>query len=71
LTSTIYEAFQMLLHSAEDHKVELQAVIDKSCNLNLIQAVLGDKRRYMQILLNFLSNALKFTNKGGKITVFI
>ena len=32
---------------------------------------MGDDHRYMQILLNFISNALKFTNNFGKIKVVI
>jgi len=71
LSGTIYEAFQVLQHSAEENNIELRAIIDKKSNLDLIQAMLGDKRRYMQILLNFLSNALKFTNSNGQITVYI
>ena len=31
--------------------------------------VLGDERRYLQILVNFLSNALKFSFKDSKIVV--
>ena len=35
----------------------------------MIQLIHGDKRRYLQIFLNFLSNSLKFTNKEGRVTV--
>ena len=33
--------------------------------------IAGDDNRYLQIFLNFLSNALKFTPNGGNIKVIV
>ena len=37
--------------------------------LHLFSAVKGDKNRFKQILLNFLSNGLKFTQTGKNIHI--
>lgn len=37
----------------------------------LFSQLMGDENRYMQIMLNFLSNSLKFTKKKGKIKIVI
>ena len=59
----------MLLFSANEKGIQLKAVIDRQSNLNLIEAIHGDENRILQILLNFLSNSLKFTDPGGSITI--
>lgn len=35
----------------------------------IFRNIYGDKNRYLQILLNFLSNSIKFTPEGKEITV--
>ena len=39
--------------------------------LKLFSQVKGDKNRYKQILLNFLSNAVKFTKMGQNIHIYL
>ena len=38
-------------------------------NLNVLNEVVGDKNRFLQILNNILSNAVKFTPEGGKVII--
>ena len=69
LGALIFEALQMMAFKAEDSGIALTAEIDEKKNLGLIENIHGDQRRFVQILLNFLSNALKFTNRGGTVSV--
>jgi cell cycle sensor histidine kinase DivJ len=53
----------MMLLKAESGRIRLEQAIDPS-----LPDVVADKRACRQILLNLLSNALKFTPAGGKVT---
>jgi signal transduction histidine kinase len=36
---------------------------------NMFYQLYGDKNRYTQMVLNFLSNSVHYTKKGGSITI--
>jgi signal transduction histidine kinase/FixJ family two-component response regulator len=55
-------AMQVLLHKAEEKGIQLT---NSYCDSKMAPVFLGDPYRLNQVLLNLISNAIKFTEKGS------
>lgn len=64
----IGQAYAIVEHYASLKQITFETHIEEE-ERYLFECIEGDERRYLQILINFLSNAIKFSNKGGKIVV--
>jgi signal transduction histidine kinase len=64
LPSAIENALTLVRERAQRHGITLGRTVDE--RLGMIDA---DERKVKQVLLNLLSNALKFTPEGGRIDV--
>jgi signal transduction histidine kinase len=64
LPSAIENALTLVRERASRRGIRLGSTIDK-----LLGMITGDERKVKQVLLNLLSNALKFTPEGGQIDV--
>ncbi len=53
----------IFISSAEKREVDLLLYVDPKINYS----VEGDSLRIKQVIINFISNAIKFTNRGGSI----
>lgn len=61
---TIDEVKQLTSHLADKKGLKLELVKDEN-----IDKIYADRVRFKQILFNLVSNAIKFTPKGGKVTI--
>ncbi len=64
LRDVVHAAIDSVRHAAEAREIRLHAVLDP-----LAGPVRGDPGRLQQCFWNILSNAIKFTPKGGKVQV--
>ena len=64
LPTTIENALTLVRERAQRHGIALGGTVDERLGM-----ICADERKVKQVLLNLLSNALKFTPEGGQINV--
>jgi signal transduction histidine kinase/ActR/RegA family two-component response regulator len=64
LVPSVLEGIDVLRREIETKHIQLETAIDL-----LVAPVFGDRVRLEQIVVNLISNAVKFTSSGGRITV--
>ena len=64
LPSVIENALTLVRERAQRHGITLEHTVDDCLGM-----IYADERKVKQVLLNLLSNALKFTPEGGRISV--
>jgi len=60
IKSIVKDVYEMMAFSAKEKEIDFYTKIDS----NIPEIVLGDSLRIKQILINLVSNAIKFTKKG-------
>ena len=65
ISSLLHELKELFIPQAEEKNIQLESIIDA----NALIAFSSDKSKLTQILRNFISNAIKFTDNDGSISI--
>ena len=65
LHEVIDNSFNLVKHLADRKQVRLVYPQITEQETEIFKRISGDSRRYMQIIINFLSNALKFSKQDS------
>ena len=70
--SLIKRCIQLLKTQANLKNVQLSGpILEKPSDSCYFHLLYSDERRYGQIILNFLSNGIKFSTEGGIVSVLL
>jgi signal transduction histidine kinase len=64
-------AFTVVSHVADCKNVTLQLNYINESEKPYYNGLYGDKSRFLQVLINLLNNALKFSNRDSRVVVFL
>ena len=72
LKSVVRRCFRTMTTQSSYKQISLVGpIIDSPLDKFYFDHVFADERRYGQIILNFLSNAIKFSNTKGSVSVLL
>ena len=71
IVDCVASAFDVVRHVANKRHITLVPPNIASTDLPYLVAVNGDQDRLMQVIINFLSNSIKFSNESSKICVHL
>lgn len=71
IRNTIKKVFSVVGHIADKKNVQLVKIPVSEHEEKLYNAIYGDESRFVQVIINFLSNSLKFSESGSKIVIFL